>query len=81
MQESCACGASIKARRKDVVEWRGQHTCPDRTVEPEPQGAHAQVEHAGGRTHEHGERSESHDMPIVYARVGFVPNDQPWRVE
>jgi len=82
VQEWCQCGASIKARRKDVIAWRTEHR-HDVTPEPEPekQGAFAQAEHAGPRTHEHGERSEAHDMPIVYARIGFVPNDPPSRVE
>lgn len=75
MQEWCHCGASIKARRKDVLAWRGAHTCPDRTVEPEPQGAHAQVEHAGPRRFEHGEYDSERDFPVVVARMGFTPND------
>ena len=77
MQEWCACGASIKARRRDVLAWRKTHGCVKAEAEPDKQGAFAQAEHAGPRSYEHGERSESHDMPIVYARIGFVPNGEP----
>lgn len=75
MHEWCSCGASIKARTKHVLAWRASHTCPDRPDTVEPQGAHAQVEHAGPRRFEHGENDSERDFPIVVARMGFVPNE------
>ena len=75
MREWCGCGASIRARRKDVIAWRTNHW-HQTAEEPEPQkeGAFSQNEHAGRRSYEHGESSEGHDFPIVYARMGFNPN-------
>lgn len=76
MREWCGCGASIRARRSDVLRWRTTHR-HDGKEEPEPQreGAHAYVENAGARTHEYGERDGYQDMPVVNARIGFTPNE------
>jgi len=76
MQEWCACGASLKGSRRDVTRWRTGHNCTGNvTLEPDKSGAEASVERAEPRRHEHGERSTTHDFPIVYARMGFTPND------
>lgn len=83
MKEQCSCGSQVSGRHKWVVEWRATHTCPIADAmmlpeaepeEPEMQGSHSQAERAGDRTFEHGERSHYADMPIVNARMGFVPN-------
>ncbi len=77
MREWCGCGASIRARRRDVIAWRTNHWHHGQPEpEPEKQGSFSQAEHAGRRTYEHGEDSSQHDFPIVYARMGFNPNPQ-----
>lgn len=70
MREWCSCGAAVRARRRDVLAWRAQHTCPDRpTLEPDTHiGTGAQVEHAGERWYD-GEN------PIIQARIGFTIPD------
>lgn len=73
MREWCSCGSSIRARRKDVLAWRGTHKC-NTNPEPEPdkQGAQAYIENAGYRGYE-----TNHDMassPVVIAQIGFQPN-------
>jgi len=71
MREWCSCGAAIRGRRRDVLEWRETHRCPDRPEQPggEHASAGAFIEHAGDRYFD-GE------APIVTARrVGFQPND------
>lgn len=75
MREWCGCGASIRASRRDVIAWRTTHQHQGQpTPEPEMQGSFSQAELAGRRTYEHGENSDRHDFPIVYARMGFNPN-------
>lgn len=75
MREQCSCGASIQGRRRDVLSWRTNHWhLIAEEPEPEKQGSFSQAEHAGARGYEHGESSEGHDFPIVYARMGFNPN-------
>ncbi len=68
MREWCSCGAAIRASRRDVLQWRTSHRCPDR---PTPDDTHittgAMVEHAGTR-HYDG------DTPIPQA--GFRPNEE-----
>lgn len=73
MREWCSCGASIRARRKDVIAWRGTHhhsNAEQPEQEPDRQGAQAQIEHAGRRYLEIG----GTDAPIVQASIGFQPN-------
>lgn len=66
MREWCSCGAAIRARRRDVLTWRTQHTCPDRPTDQVHISTGAIVEHSGARYFD-GE------MPIVTARIGFAP--------
>lgn len=45
MREWCGCGASVRARRKDVLDWRVAHRCvpaPEQT--PGQYGGDARVE-------------------------------------
>lgn len=46
MREWCSCGAAIRGRRRDVLTWRTQHSCPDKPDQPmvPPTGATSQVE-------------------------------------
>ena len=71
MREWCHCGSAIRARRRDVLQWRTNHACPGRT-EPDNDAhisASAHVEHAGDRYFDGG-------TPIVQARIGFQPGGQ-----
>lgn len=60
MREGCSCGAWVKARRKDVLTWRAEHSCPDRPNDDITQVNGAQVENAAS--------PESDGME---ARIGF----------
>lgn len=60
MREGCSCGAWVHGRRRDVISWRSQHSCPDRPADDIVQVAGSQVENAAMR--------ESHGME---ARIGF----------
>ena len=74
MREWCGCGASIRARRKDVLVWRDKHR-HDAQSEPEPDknGAQAQVETAWRP----GFTDDSiRSIPDVQARIGFTPNGE-----
>ena len=75
MREWCSCGASIRARRRDVIRWRGahRHDQQEQQQEPDRQGAQSQVEHAGPRYYEHEANYPGVDHPIVQA-LGFQPN-------
>lgn len=74
MREWCGCGAAIRARRHDVLKWRNDHNHPGTQADPEPErnGAHAQVEHAGHRYF------ETNDHPVINARVGFQMEPRRW---
>ena len=73
MQEWCSCGGSVKGRRRDVISWRTSHNCaPKADSEPEMQGSQAHIEHAGDRFYETSPAFA--EMPVVQARIGFVPN-------
>ena len=72
MREWCGCGASIRARRKDVLVWRDKHR-HDSKEEPEPekQGSFADTQIA------HSDPIDAYSetyTPTVNARIGFTPN-------
>lgn len=60
MREACSCGAWIRARRRDVLTWRAEHTCPDRQSDTIEQVTGAQVENAAYR-----------ETDGLEARIGF----------
>lgn len=63
MREGCSCGAWVRGLRRDVLAWRREHTCPDRT---EPEG----VDHIStGALIENAARREWDGME---ARIGFT---------
>ncbi len=70
MREWCGCGAAIRARRSDVLKWRNNHNHPGESApdDPERNGSHAHIEHAGPRYFEH-ESAWGPDAPIVNART------------
>ena len=73
MREWCHCGSAIRARRRDVLQWRTNHACPGRPEESTGDvhvSAGALVEHAGDRYYD-GEQ------PIITA--GFQPNPEGHR--
>ena len=73
MREWCSCGSSIRASRRDVLQWRTAHR-HDKDVDPKPdkQGSQAQVETANREpAYVDGERY----IPDIQARMGFQPNE------
>lgn len=76
MREWCSCGCSIRARRKDVLEWRTSHRHDSKPEEePDKQGSMAMLEHAGRRYFEsEGSELGCVQTPIIQARIGFQPN-------
>lgn len=44
VKEGCSCGAWVHGARRDVLNWREQHVCPDRPSDPDQVAAGAQVE-------------------------------------
>lgn len=65
VREGCSCGAYIDGKRRDVLEWRAQHTCSDRQVEETREHAGAQIENAALR-----------EVDGLEARIGF--QREPW---
>lgn len=61
MREACSCGAWVHGRRRDVLEWRSAHKCPDRQPDDVVQVGGSQVENAAYR--------ETHGLE---ARIGFM---------
>lgn len=71
MREWCSCGASIRATRRDVLQWRTSHRHDANDPEPQKQGTQSQVETAWrDPTTDDGLRV----IPDVRARIGFTPN-------
>ena len=72
MREYCGCGASIRARRKDVLVWRDNHIHEGRPKpEPEKKGSFADTQIA------HSDPIDAYSetyTPTVNARIGFTPN-------
>jgi hypothetical protein len=75
MREWCGCGAGIRTwSTRQAIDWRHTHKHPVESApdEPERNGSHAQVEHAGSRYFEADRFDQS--TPIVEARAGFQSN-------
>ena len=75
MREWCACGAAIRTwSYQRALTWRATHKHPGDAPEPEPEmnGSHASVEHAGPRYFE-SESVYGQDAPIVQVKTGFTP--------
>jgi hypothetical protein len=72
-REWCSCGAAIRGRRKHVLEWRKGHLHTSGEPDPEPQmdGSHAQVEHAGSQ---HAATAWNEYGPIRPTVIGFTLN-------
>ena len=72
MREWCSCGSSIRASRRDVLQWRTTHR-HDNSSEPEQphRDTESRVETAWREpAYSDGERR----IPDVQARIGFTPN-------
>ncbi len=65
MREWCGCGASIRARRRDVLTWRKEHRCVPPTEEPPGQYG------GGSDTQINGQQTWFEDRVI-----GFRPNEE-----
>lgn len=72
MREWCSCGASIRARRGDVLVWRQSHRCNVGDPEPEPQkqGSLSRLEQS---EEPRGTYDGQRYLPTINARIiGFT---------
>ena len=75
MREWCQCGSGINTlSKRQVKQWRTNHR-HDAQSDPEPdkQGSEARVELAWPREYESDNGMTV--VPVINARIGFVPND------